>query len=78
MNWTNDTCPISLEPAQEELSGIEDVVEFICPTCGRFRITGTALAMILHRDPDTREAALAQAKTKAKEGEIPTIDSSML
>lgn len=78
MNWTNDRCPISFEPAQEELSGIQDVVEFICPVCGRFRITGTALAMILHKDPDTRESALAQAKTNAKEGEIPTIDSSML
>ncbi|MFA1625227.1 hypothetical protein ACDY96_21280 [Rhizobium mongolense] len=78
MNWTNDICPISNEPAQEDLSGIEDVVEFICPTCGRFRITGTALAMILHRDPDARVFALAQAKMKAEEGEIPTVDSSML
>lgn len=78
MNWTNDTCPISIEPAQEDVSGIEDVVEFVCPTCGRFRITGTALAMILHRDSDAREFALAQAKMRAEAGEIPTIDSSML
>jgi hypothetical protein len=78
MNWTNDTCPISDEPAQEELSGIQDIAEFICPSCGRFRITGTALAMILHRDPDARESALAQAKMMAEPGKIPVIDSTML
>ncbi|TWA35482.1 hypothetical protein [Sinorhizobium medicae] len=76
MNWIN--CPISNEPAQEALPRLGDFAEFTCPTCGRFRITGTALEMIRSRDFDGRQFVLTQAKCKAPEGEIPVIGSYML
>lgn len=78
MNWTNDNCPVSNEPAQEALPRMGDFAEIICPSCGRFRISGTALEMIRNRDPDGRERALAEAKRRAPEGEIPLITSYML
>ncbi|WP_234895721.1 hypothetical protein [Sinorhizobium medicae] len=78
MNWINDDCPVSNEPAQEALSRLGDFAEFTCPTCGRFRITGTALEMIRGLDLDGRQFALTQAKSKAPEGKIPVIDSYML
>ncbi|MGZ2475508.1 hypothetical protein ACVI1N_003799 [Sinorhizobium medicae] len=68
----------SNKPAQEALPRLGDFVEITCPTCGRFRITGTALEMIRGRDLDGRQFALTQAKRKAPEGKIPVIDSYML
>ncbi|GEC42306.1 hypothetical protein EME01_63780 [Sinorhizobium meliloti] len=66
------------EPAQEALPRLGDFAEITCPTCGRFRITRTALEMIRGRDLDGRQFALTQAKRKALEGKIPVIDSYML
>ncbi|WP_457812052.1 hypothetical protein [Sinorhizobium meliloti] len=78
MKSTNGDCPVSNEPAQEALPRLGDFVEITCPTCGRFRITRTALEMIRGRDLDGRQFALTQAKRKALEGKIPVIDSYML
>ncbi|WP_234838519.1 hypothetical protein [Sinorhizobium medicae] len=79
MKWTNGDCPVSNEPAQEALPGLlRDFAEITCPTCGRFRITRTALEMIRGRDLDGRQFALTQAKRKAPESKIPVIDSYML
>jgi hypothetical protein len=76
MDWSNDNCPVSNEHVREALPRNADFAEFICETCGRFRITGSAMAEIRHKDRPEREALLAKAKARAeKDGSIPMIDT---
>lgn len=72
MDWSNDTCPITNEPVREALPRMGDYAEFICPTCGRFRISGTSMETIRTYDPNRRLEFLEQARVSAAGG-IPFI-----
>jgi hypothetical protein len=51
-----------------------DNVEFNCPSCGRYRISGTAFEVIRSFPEATRNAALERAKKRsAVDGSIPKI-----
>lgn len=79
MNWTNDNCPVSDEPAQEMVPRMGDNVEFVCPTCGRFRVTGTAMELIRHSPLHDRSRALRRALKRAeRDGGMPKITSDDL
>jgi hypothetical protein len=73
MDWSNDDCPVSNEPAREALPRIGDFAEMICPTCGRFRISRSSLETIRHYEADDRLAFLEKAKREAQGGAIPFI-----
>jgi hypothetical protein len=66
MNWSNDTCPPSNQQAQEMLPRMGDNVEFNCPSCGRFRISGTAFEVIRSFPEVTRKSALDKAKKRSR------------
>lgn len=78
MDWSNDYCPISNEEVKEALPRSADFAEFICPTCGRFRITGTAMKIVRTKELQDRLAVLDEAKRRAPNGIIPLIDSGLL
>lgn len=70
---TTDTCPISDEPA-ELIPSDGDFAEFVCPSCGRFRISRTALRLIKNLSRRRREALLNKARSDAQGGDgIPFI-----
>lgn len=75
MNWSNDNCPVSDEPAQETVPRMGDNVEFVCPSCGRFRVTGSAMEVIRHSSPEDRSRALRRAAKRAERAgaEMPKI-----
>jgi len=74
----SNMCPISQEPIEKEIPGTADVVEIICPTCGRFRITGSAIIGLKVHRLEVRAEILERAKEAAREGEIPQINSGHL
>lgn len=39
MNHIDHSCPITDEPVDDVILKMGDTVEYVCPTCGRFRIT---------------------------------------
>ncbi|HEY8574923.1 MAG TPA: hypothetical protein VIL88_01145 [Devosia sp.] len=65
-------CPVSGEQATEHPT-TGDYREYDCPTCGRFRISRTVLALAPD-NPETLKAALETAK-RAAPGEIPFISN---
>ncbi len=74
MPRTYYTCPISNEPLLEVLPKIGDFAEFICPSCGRFRISRTALKTIKKKSREEREILLNKARSNAQGGDgIPSI-----
>lgn len=73
MNWSVDKCPVTQETAQEALPRMGDYSEHICPTCGRFRISGSSREAIRHYRLNERVAFLDEAKRRAAKGEIPFI-----
>lgn len=72
------TCLICGEPAQEVDPG-GDYEERACPTCGHYRISGTALVLMhahgWHFDAELTRKWLAQQQGS---GVIPTIDSNLV
>lgn len=68
MNENKEQCPISKEPV-EVLQTTADYREFSCPSCGRFRISGSALIMIATKSRKEREALLSQARCDVQGGE---------
>ena len=72
------TCLICNEPAQEIHPG-GDYEERACPTCGHYRISGTALVLMhahgWHFDAELTRRWLAQQQGS---GVIPTIDSNLV
>jgi predicted RNA-binding Zn-ribbon protein involved in translation (DUF1610 family) len=76
MENTYYTCPISDEPVHEMLPRVGDFAEFICPSCGRFRISRRALRLIKNLSRGRRETLLNKARSDAQGGEgIPFIRS---
>lgn len=75
MNWTLDRCPISDEAAQEALPRVGDFVEIICQSCGRFRISGSALETARHLDKKHKLEILNEAKRVTRDGKIPYIQN---
>lgn len=73
-NWSNATCPVTDEPAREMEQRLGDNVEFVCQSCGHFRVTGSAL-MAMRRFPiSVRQRALSRATDRAaRDGSMPTI-----
>lgn len=70
---TSTTCPISDEPV-EVIPTVGDYAEFDCPSCGRFRISRTALKLIAKRSRRRRETLLDKARADAQGGDgIPFI-----
>lgn len=62
MDWSNENCPICRGPAREALPRIGDFAEIICDACGRFRISGSSMAVMQHEDdPKKRRAVLERA-----------------
>lgn len=68
MNGNREQCPISKEPA-EVLQSTVDYREFNCPSCGRFRISGSALITIRTKSRKEREALLSQARCDVQGGD---------
>ncbi|PSH65431.1 hypothetical protein [Phyllobacterium sophorae] len=67
-------CPISEEPAEEVSPAHGDFAEFVCPGCGRFRISRSALKTIVNLRRKEKEALLNKARSDAQGGEgIPFI-----
>lgn len=74
MDWSNDTCPVCNNGGREALPRMGDFAEFICDGCGRYRVTGTALEIIRHEEPQTRRAALDKAiERSSRDRSIPKI-----
>ena len=70
---TTTPCPITQDPSEVRgKSG--DYTEFDCPTCGVFRISGTAMALAGDK-PETLAEALHVAKLAAEDGSVPLIDN---
>lgn len=68
-----DICPISGDPV-DSLPTTGDYIEFDCPTCGRFRISGSALESMTELSRQEKEALLSKAKRDAQGGDgIPFI-----
>ena len=61
-------CPISGDPAQS-LPTTGDYIELDCPTCGRFRISGSALKSMTELSRQEKEALLSKAKRDAQGGD---------
>ncbi|MDL2409399.1 hypothetical protein PY650_27955 [Rhizobium calliandrae] len=72
------TCPICEAEAEEKLPRAGDHVEIICPMCLRFGMTTSALAIVYHRLPEDRHAALYQARAvAAQDNNTPLITAEM-
>ena len=67
------TCPITDEPAQENLETFPGYHEFECATCGRFQITQSALTTIKKGSysKEARIGALQQALRIARRQDLP-------
>ena len=72
MQPRGQSCPISADRDVLQPS-IGDYVEYNCPTCGRFRISGTAFELVSEHDPETLKTALNVAKLSADPGQVPMI-----
>ena len=78
MDWSNDNCPVCRGSAREALPRMGDFAEIICDSCGRYRISGTAIEVMRHDDDDARRTRiLEQAKLDANDGAIPFVQSYM-
>lgn len=69
---TTTRCPITGDLAQVA-PATGDFKEFDCPTCGRFKISNTALALA-EGQPELLQEALVAAKSRAND-QVPTIDN---
>ncbi|MDR6759486.1 hypothetical protein J2Y48_004802 [Mycoplana sp. BE70] len=79
MIWSNATCPVTDEPAREMDPRIGDNVEFVCRTCGHFRVTGSALKTMRHFPVSARQRALSRATDRAaRDGSMPTLTAADL
>jgi predicted RNA-binding Zn-ribbon protein involved in translation (DUF1610 family) len=56
-------CPITAELAEQVEVSTKEYLEFVCPTCGRFRMSPTVL-----RDHSTNRETLVAALKRAKRG----------
>ena len=71
-------CPICEAEAEEKLPRVSDRIEIICPMCHRFGITASALAIVYHRLPVDRHAALYHARAiAAQDKATPLITAGM-
>lgn len=68
MNKVSEECPISNELAEVILT-TGDYREFKCSSCGRFRISSSALITIRTRSRKEREVLLSQARCDVQGGE---------
>ncbi len=77
MSSTNEQCPVTNEPAQQDQSSTGDFAEFTCPTCGRFRVSRSAVQQLSDMPEALATDALAKAKKRAEidGGEVPLIRS---
>ena len=75
MNWSADRCPISDEAAEEALPRVGDFVEIICQSCGRFRVSGSAMEALRHLEKQHKLEILNEAKRVTRAGEIPYIQN---
>ncbi len=70
-----NACPISGHASALE-TRLQDSRQFNCPECGRFRVSGTALHLFeINPNRYDRRGLLAEAKCRAKPGEIPLISN---
>jgi hypothetical protein len=69
------TCPICRGPATHELP-FGDTRRMTCDTCGRYDITGSAIAVAENASDDKRRTALALAKRNAVPPKVPLITSN--
>ena len=67
-------CPITGDENSLRVSA-GDYREYDCPTCGRFRISGTALALAGANDQDVLRAALDVARHSTPSGQVPMISN---
>ena len=77
MPSTSEQCPVSNEPAQQASSSAGDFAEFTCPTCGRFRVSRSAVQQLSDMPEALATDALAKAKKRAEidGSELPVIRS---
>lgn len=79
MNWSNVTCPVTDEPAREIAQRIGDSIDFVCPTCGHFRATASAIEMMSSLPKVVRQAALQRAIVRSgMDGSMPPITTGDL
>lgn len=75
MTWTDDTCPITEEPAERRVPEAGGYAEYKCPFCRKFRISGAAAASLKKYDRDRRIEFLLLAQNVAGDDEIPVVDN---
>jgi hypothetical protein len=69
-----DHCPISGDTwVRRPTTG--DYLEYNCPTCGRFRVTRTAMKLAGEKDQGLLREALQVAKHSTRPGEVPIISN---
>jgi hypothetical protein len=59
-------CPLCERPASSQQSVFGDSETVTCIACGKFRISGTAIAMAKSRDPAERQQMLERAKRQVR------------
>jgi hypothetical protein len=69
------TCPVSNQTAWELVSApIKGTHEFVCPFCGRFRITDRAMTAIRSLPNHEKGAALQSARDRSlRDGSMPIV-----
>jgi hypothetical protein len=76
---TTKTCPVCRASATFKLLHYHDTYHVVCAECGEFKISGSWKASLDHMDDlDDRAAKLAEAKGRAKPGEVPFIGPDIL
>ena len=66
-------CPICEAPAAEALPRHGDVSVISCYSCGAFKVSGTASQVMQSMDLEARCAKLADARQRAKPGDMPFV-----
>jgi hypothetical protein len=64
----------------EKIATTIDAVSIVCPTCGEYGVSGSAIAtgQIEKLEPEQRRDALLQAKRSAQPGTRPVINTYLL
>jgi len=71
-------CPVCSNPEAEKLSPTSNGEDFLCPSCGPFRISGSVQNLFYKLAPDRRRKALDTAKRSARAGKHPAITTHTL
>lgn len=66
-------CPIDGKEAAEVFPRTHDASEYVCPDCGRFRISRSAFTIVEKSTAENRNRMLKSAKRRLNSTSIPMI-----